>query len=580
MLSECLEIFQERLEEEHEELILNSYIPADGTYIFVDQNGDMGEPMNIKIDKKTRTIERDHIHFNEFCFYDYYSQLVSMNKPIDPGKIVHSNNLEAFWVKKDSVVNGKLTEAGIDRYYDTLLFPDKKYEKSKEASQIYAMIKEEIGEVDEARLERNRKWIKEHIFIMDQVCDMSKKEYLKIFFITDKENLVKEAKRYLLPNIYNSNDYNVKIEGKIFGMPDNNLGMNAKKPFLSVKTRKCSAPYLLDGNDAMLQKQLFDYLMNFAAAGKYNVYVDMERRKFIACKNDEFPLGAVSGFFLRLQKGKEVEIHSQDVIPYYRNKLARDEYFEYCNIVGAEHELHKEYLRQYKTYTDRQGIEKLIDEIFFSKMLINNYYTEADKLSLNDGYMKQNLISSREVIFDWIHKAFDHGILPVIKRISLELVKGSICDGYREKAARQMNLRWSLIQYLDKGGKNMGSILSETRDKLRKKINEKETMDLEDDVEYYFAVGQLADYLISLNKSSKKDISLINPFLNAGTDRQLQERLKQYFKKYNYAIDYSSKRVKYMMAMIKGYRPDGPVDQDMIIMGFTCSNLIYEKGEK
>lgn len=126
----------------------------------------------------------------------------------------------------------------------------------------------------------------------------------------------------------------------------------------------------------------------------------------------------------------------------------------------------------------------------------------------------------------------------------------------------------------------MGSILSETRDKLRKKINAKETMDLEDDVEYYFAVGQLADYLISLNKSSKKDISLINPFLNAGTDRQLQERLKQYFKKYNYAIDYSSKRVKYMMAMIKGYRPDGPVDQDMIIMGFTCSNLIYEKGEK
>lgn len=574
MLGECLEVFRECLGVEHEDLILNSYIPADGTYIFVDQFGETGNPMNIKMDKKTRTIERDHINFKEFCFYDYYSQLISMNKPVDSGKIVHSNNLESFWVKKDNVINGKLTEDGIDRYYDTLLNPEKKYEKSKEASRIYAMIKDDIGDVDEKRLQRNRGWIKDHIFEMESICDMTKKDYLKIFFVTEKENLVKEAKRYILPNIYNSNDYNVEKEGKIYGLPDNNLGMNAKKPFLSVKTRKCPAPYLLDGNDAMIQKQFFDYLMNFAAAGQYNIYVDMEERKFIPCKNDEFPFGAVSGFFLRIQKGKEVEIHGQDVIPFYRNDLAPNERFEYSNIVGAEHDLHKDYLRQYKTYRKREEIEQLIDEIFFSKMLRNNYFTEAEKLSLNDGYLKQNILISREVIFDWIHKGIDRGFEPIIKKISFDLVKGSLSDGHREKAARQMNLRWSVIQYLDKGGKNMASILGEMRGKLREKINARETMELESDAEYYFAVGQMADYLISLNKTSKKKSSLINPFLNAGTDEMLKERLTQYYKKYNYNIDYDSRRVKNLLAMIKGYHPDSQVDQDMLIMGSACSSLI------
>lgn len=126
----------------------------------------------------------------------------------------------------------------------------------------------------------------------------------------------------------------------------------------------------------------------------------------------------------------------------------------------------------------------------------------------------------------------------------------------------------------------MASILGEMRGKLREKINAKETMELENDKEYYFAVGQMADYLISLNKTSKKKSSLINPFLNAGTDEMLKERLTQYYKKYNYNIDYGSKRVNNLLSMIKGYEPDSKVDQDMIMMGFTCSSLIYEKGEK
>ena len=63
MLKECLEVFGEVLAKERQkgkDIILDSYIPADGTYIFVDGQGNMKEPIEIKLNKKTREIESNH----------------------------------------------------------------------------------------------------------------------------------------------------------------------------------------------------------------------------------------------------------------------------------------------------------------------------------------------------------------------------------------------------------------------------------------------------------------------------------------------------------------------------------------
>lgn len=578
MLSECMEVFQEQLSIHRDDLILNEYMPADGTYIIVDKLGKMKSPVEIRMNKKERTIDRSSSQLPDICFYDYYSQLVSMNKPQDPGKIVQSNNYLSFFVKKENVTGGKLTEEVIERYYSVLSNPKEKYKKSKEASRLYEALEEKIGKVDLERLERNKTWIKEHIFALEEVVDFSKKEYLKIFFEEDAITYIRESERYFLPNIYNSNDYNVEVEGEVLGLPDNNLGMNAKKPYLSIKTRKCAAPYLLGETEVMLQKKFFDYLMNFAAAGKYNIYVDLERREFHAYKNREFPIDPISGFFLRVQKGKELEIRGQDVVPYYNNVLRQDFLFE--NIMGIEHKQHVVYNYQYHLYKKRSEIEQLIDEIFFSKYLANNYFSEVDSININDGNLKQNIIMAREVLFDWLYKENESGVLAVIDKVSLNLIKGSIQKGYGERAIRQISLRWSLIQYLQEGAEDMGSILKSLKERMKEKVNAEETMEIEEDQEYYFAIGQMVAYLISLSKTMKKTQSLVNPFLNAKSNEVIREKLKRYYMKYNYAIWENSKKQKNMMAMIEGYVPQGKVDQDMIIMGYTCSNFIYEKEEK
>lgn len=580
MISECLWVFQKQLEMYGEDLILRDYIPADGTYVLLDKDYNVKSTAEIKIDKKTGNLDRSATYYNEICYYDYHSKLISMNKPQDPAKIIHSNNYYSFWVKKESIMNGKLTEEVIDKYYEILEQPIKKYEKGK-ALELYQSVEEMLGDIDKEVLQKNKAWIKGHIFSMDQIIevDLEKKDYLKIFFEAEHSAYEKEGKRYFIPNIYNSNNYNIKIGDKVLGLPDNNQGMNAKKPFLSIKTRKVATPYLLDENQVMLQKQFFDYLMNFVSAGKYNVYVDMERNEFQPCRNDEFPTGSICGFFLRLQKGKnEAEIHYQDVVPFYQNKL--EEEMEYVNYMGISNEKHPEYEQDYHGYGKLSEVERLIDDIFFSKMLRNNYFTEAEKLSITDERLKRNLLLHRMELFSWLHLKNASGVKNVIDKISLEAVKASIINGHGTKAVRQINLRLSLLQYLEKGGEYMADFSVNLREKLKEKLVSDESVGIENDTEYYYAVGQLARYYIYLNRGSKKNESLINPILNAKSSESIKDKLLQYYKKYNYDIILGSKRADILYKMVLGYETDGKVKQDMICMGYVDNNLVLKKKEE
>lgn len=113
-----------------EYIILDSYIPADGDYIVVRKNGEMDTPFCVKLDKKKGKLEQ--VASRELLYYDYHSRLVSMNKQVDSGKIIHSNNYYSFWVKWESIETGKLDIGVIDRYFDTLKHPEEKYKKGPE----------------------------------------------------------------------------------------------------------------------------------------------------------------------------------------------------------------------------------------------------------------------------------------------------------------------------------------------------------------------------------------------------------------------------------------------------------------
>ena len=580
MLKECLEVFDAFLQRKGENFIVDSHIPAQGTYLIIDSNGNCKDIVEVVIDKKTKDMDRTNPALPKVCFYDYQSQLISMNKPMDSKKIIHSNSYLSFAVKKESIVSGKLTNEIIDGYYDTLKNPLKKKYK-KEACQIYKLFEEKEGEIDKEALEKNREWIKSHIFSLAGI-DLSKKDYLKIFFEADDSVYEREARRYFLPNIYNSNDYNTEIEGKVYGMPDNNLGMNAKKPFLSIKSRKYPAPYLLNEEEVLFQKKFFDYLYSMVSAGKYHIYIDTEKKDIIACRNGEAPDRIETGYYLRIIKGKtEAEIYAQDNIPGYSVKLKKS--FKFQNILNRSHSEyeHPEYEEKYKIYTSRLEVEQLINEVFFSKYLSVNYTMEAKDINITDGILKRNVLSSRDVIFDWVFKGIDRGIDKKIQAVSLDLIKGTLLKGYKERALWQLNLRYSFREYFSEGGLKMAEIITPVKEKLNSKVLSGKIVPIESDDEYYYAVGQLVAFLLSLSKSKDRNQSLLNPFMNAKTDNVIKKRIIQLYKKYNYKISDTLIRPKALLAMVEGYVPDAnEVNQEMLILGYACDNVIYYKEEK
>lgn len=596
MFEECLNVFKKQFEEykkQDKDPILSTYILDVGTYIIVNNKGEI-EYTDVTIDKDTKKRNyTDDTLLNSIRFYDYHSKLISMNKPMDSKKIIHSNNYLAFAVKKESITT-KLTEAIIDNYYDTLKNPlEKKYKKSKEASKIYQKFEEDHGVVNITLLEKCRSWIKQNVFSIDKLVnvDLGKKEYLKIFFEVfetneednkkNKELFIQEDNRYIYPNIYNNNYYNVEVDGKIQGIPDNNMGMNAKKPFLSIKTRKNPASYLLDGDTALLQKQFFEYLMNFATNGKNNIYVDIINNKIEAYSDKEERekfSGIEAGYYLRIQKGKELEIQVQDNIVNYQDKLLLN--FNYQDFFNMNIEKYPEYTKDIGIYTKRTDVGRLINNIFFSKYLLTNYFTDANDISVKDSVLKRIIIIYRNVIFDWVYKGIDNDFNRVVDKFSLDLIKNSVAQGDLLNAIKQLNLRWSFKDYYRKEGEKT---MKESVSDIMKNINEKmidttADSEIKTDDEYYYAIGLFTAYLISLSKTSKKTHALANPILDARSNRMIINKLETMYKRYNYIIEINKLEINNLYAMILAYtisHENIAINEDMIQYGFLRGNILY-----
>ncbi|NFG62984.1 MULTISPECIES: type I-B CRISPR-associated protein Cas8b/Csh1 [unclassified Clostridium] len=584
MLKECLEVFQHELEKKGDKIILDTYVPADGTYVIVEPKDDsfgIKEVVNIKQNKKTKEIDRSNKYFDDICVWDYNSKIINTNKPMASKKyvtkkIILSNNYMSFISKKENIKNGKLTIDIIDNYYDTLTNPYLKYEKEKN-KEIYKKVEEEIGSVDKDKIQKIRCWIKNNLYKID--IDYDQKDYIKIFFKYDIEEYIREGKRYLIPNIYNKNELNIEVNKVLYGLSDNNMGFNTKKTYLENKSRKLIQPYLIDKNEAILQKKFFDYLYNLVSLGKCNIFIDNVNMKILSFENGKSPKGKFSGIFLRILKGKnEAEIHDYDIITKYKYNLIKK--FEFKNILNIDLASKNVSIQKYGVCTTIKDIESILSEVFFKNILIKNYFTDPGDLKINDGCLKSNLLLARESLFNWIYKGIDNGVFKILNRISLSLVKGSIVNGYIIKSSHQFNLRWSLIEYFEKGNDDMADIIFNLKETLRNKINSPTTDKFENDDEYYFAVGQLVSYLLAKNKGNKKMHSLANPFINAKNNELIKEKLRNFYKKYNYDINMNGRRFKNLYAMILGYKPESSVNQDMIIAGYLNSSLIYESNNK
>ena len=161
----------------------------------------------------------------------------------------------------------------------------------------------------------------------------------------------------------------------------------------------------------------------------------------------------------------------------------------------------------------------------------------------------------------------------------MNMIKNSVQNGYTTKMGQQFNLMCSLQKYFE-GGCDMSERYTEIRKNLKEKINGSGECEIETDEEYFYAVGQLVYYFVSLSKSKEKNHSLANPFLVATGNEVIRRRLRQYFMKYNYQINFARQRFNRMYAMVDAYILEKKIDQEYLLGGYIGNNLIYEPRRK
>ena len=251
-----------------ESIAVMNHVPIKGVYVFVYPDGSFGV-------------------YNDTRFYfnpnlrkkDFYSYLVSMNKPI-ASKLISSNNYFTFWVRN----TGKLKEEDIDRYYAALGLPEE-----------YAWFKD---------------WVKAHVWELGNTY----KDIIKIFFPGKVGAYRTLGMKYWLEKSITYTKFS-----KDLGLPVGVIANENKKPYLL--TSKINA-YLLTKEECLDIKLFYDILKGFLRKGFNYIYMDEEG---IYPANKELPPSKpviIGGIFFAFAFDDKGQIFIQDMEPVPRYSVA------------------------------------------------------------------------------------------------------------------------------------------------------------------------------------------------------------------------------------------------------------------
>ena len=582
MILDCMDIFKKEYEEKGDSLILDKYTLTPGLYLSVDYNtGEILDTVVVEYGYKS-----DYM-YDKFIKKDYLSSLLEMNKYVGV-KTIHSNNYMSFWIKTENLIPdaktglSKLNDEIIDKYYDALLTIDSKY-KSKNDKIIYKSICDKIGQVNKDRLELCRAWIKSNLLkesnrLIKELSLTKKHIYTKVFFCTKDSDCIdlyeNESNRYFYPKIFNNNQYCEIKDGKIYGLPNNNMGMNPKKPFLKQKGKKIEVPLLVTVEEAIMHKKLFDFFscLTTGEDKRLNLYIGengLEPINDANLRDTEF-----SGMYIRLAKEKnEAEIVDYSVISRYSPNLS----VSYEEIIP--HFKDSDRRKNYGDVETLGHLRALIDDIFFVKNLNSKMFADRNNIKMSDIKLKKEILLTRDAYIDWFYKGNRDKINFIFGESALRLILNNISNGYINTAIAQFNLRTAIINYL-KGDRKTVNNVRDLYEEIILKLDNEEVPVCESDDEYYFALGQIVSYLLSQSNSSKRKMSEINSVMGCVNNAFLKKRVMAIFKKYNHAIYANNKVFKKMYSMIIAYNPSSnKVDREMLCAGYLFSNILFIKKE-
>lgn len=598
-------------------VILDNYLLKEGVYLKIDLGSNFNgvSDENILIINKKEEVKVNKLKLMRwFKERDYLSSLLNddTNKAIDlPAKKIHSTNHFTIFIKKNICpyigkpkdrLNHEELKNRIIGFYDRIEHSENKFGSIIPKNNLKGKDKYEYElEFLNSNFPNEMKYIKsderkekiekcKRFFIdsFENIMNFMKEfnennkfdNYIKFFIDAPIETYESENKIYLIPRIFNVNDYNLFDHNKILGLPANDITTNDKKPYLMLKTMKCKVPYRDTIENVRITKNFYDWLKKNSKDKNGEIKLEYDHKFNSGNSND------INESFYLVHTDTNNQVDDFDNIPISIQNID----FKFENLLRVEtrdKKSKKFILDENKNVSNLVELQKLISDYFFYGNM-KGYFKYYDPKVLSNKFtpfMKALFMKSRDAFFDYFHKGIDINIRNMINKISLysieEQIKNTVEGDRLYQIKKTYNLRISLLKYFNiKGGKEMASKIEILIDELKKKVNSEKTVYCEDSDEFYFLAGQLAYYIVSQSEASKKTFGLFEPFLIAKNSNQIKRKLEDVFEIYKHAINISNIKFKNAMSMVMAYDIDTKIQdhmKDLFLAGLLSNNMFYEK---
>ncbi len=573
MILDLLEVYRKNAD--GDSLVIDNYQLKEGLYFKV--YGQHKEPKILHVEKKGHNSGE---LWNFMKAADFYSQLVDMNKPVDPKKQIHSNNIYAVAFKAAALMEGtdavETFKVSIARYYQALCL------SKKEDAKILRNY--HFPPLDEQVIKHNQEYVVNLItYLQQQIIEYKIKgtSYVKLYFSAELAEYVQESKRYLIPKIFNKNDYNVTIDNTTYGLSNSNMGMNGKKPFLEHKTTAFKVPFRISTAEALETRKMFTWLDNQQdSTGKALTegYLPIGASDvFALVKSDSKPQDA---HYLHVERGAQPVIDEYDFLPGLTNEL--------MPVLNLENFLLLDDFEA-KNIHKKAELEGVVDDWLFNKNLIRNYFNKSPK---PNGWLSSFqiglMIRYRDALRNYFCKDVERDVVSCIDQLSQGMLKEMLRrESYPKledtKIAKGLNLRLSLLAYFKiKEKVEMGDQVRRIAQGLKAKlITDKtdEILSCENDKEFYYYAGQLVRYLISKSQAYKPTYAIIDHVVDAKDVNKFKQEIIKLHKKYSHALGWNNIRYNRLLAAVMGYEclTEKVSGFDLFLAGAASSNIIYFK---
>lgn len=556
MIYDLLEVFSHAYTEKGDKLILDNYVLKDGLYVKIntDETIEYYLAQTVKKEKTFSTIEgnTNHTMHEWFKERDYYSGYLNSNKSFYDKKI-HNVNYLSLFIKLESFITTdpkKVLNPNVIKYHYKALCDYKKFTKSQEIAIIKTFQNELTTKTRRKDILKKYRFVEKHIHAIIAIAqEKGVSNYLKLFFEADSEAYKKESNYYYAIKIFNDIGYSQKIDDKIFGLSDSNMGLNAKKPFLEHKTKRTTAPFMVWDKDALMIKKFFDWL-------KFQEYPK------------KYPLG--DQFFLNRDFKEKDMVLDFDHLPIKIDRLPKPiTVTNYLNMTSK-----KVLVDDFSIDTLAQ-LEAVVDETLYNHQLIYNYYGEVYKKL--DTRFANLIYMTRDAMVNYFRKYDEREFYTIIHKYGLDFVTEHLRQDREYKAKESINLILSLKHH-------QGETIMDIKKMQENVLQKLKTSDYSpiSDEEFFYLCGQVAKYLLSQSEAHTKNADMLEPYLRCNNAQKLKKSIEADFFKYKHKIPLGYVKFGNALSIIMSYDKEEKLSywMDSFLVGVLSQNVFYMKKEE